>query len=384
MTTIQNVVSPYVLAWDLGNGYFKGMSDFSKPLALPNYLLLYSDYKGEKLAQAPDVYICESDPTKTEYIWMDVPTAKNKVLTYSKSKRYQRAAYKYATQIGIVKLLPLKKGVDETFYIYGQTGVPNKEASTDAEASKHEQDLYDVIMENDGEFTVIVNGDRKTVKIVDLYITNQPMGTLYNALYNGLGVEENEDLMQSNVLVFDCGSGTNDFSFIRNGMIQRDGIDSTEDAMLTVYAEVAKEVTEKKGITFEPQEYEKAYRNGSTKVKDGRKEVDFTEEITKAIGQMLFRMEGFVSSKFDLDRADYIILTGGTANSEIFKDEFKNVFMLTDNDIHVMSAPQMSNVMGYFKRIKRRAVLEIRKAIEKGNSTYDGRNIAQFDQWLQE
>ena len=127
--------------------------------------------------------------------------------------RYNSANFKTEAIIGISKILEKANG--ERIRVV--TGVPSALAKNTAVVEEMKRSLlgpYDV------KSVVWDKVESVQFEVVDVIIVPQPLGTIYNYVYNRETGELNQDLLKQRVLVVDIGWGTTDLAILESSQVR--------------------------------------------------------------------------------------------------------------------------------------------------------------------
>ena len=187
--------------------------------------------------------------------------------------------------------------------------------------------------------------------IKNIHVIPQPVGTFFNLLLDEKGEfrEDMQSMASSTVAIIDVGYGTSDFCILKGSEYIEKSSRSTQTAMNSVYAHIAKTLSDKSGEDVQPWDIETVILKGDKdlpiKVRGVNynlealyhKALDVIAEELVAIAKGLWRTE---------HQVDMYILTGGGAF--VFAERFRAKFGAKGNII-TTDNPVYSNVIGYHK-----------------------------------
>lgn len=243
--------------------------------------------------------------------------------------------------------------------IFVQTGLPPKYKDEDMELIKESlAGDYDFEMRlGKGTFQHYAF----TIREENIKVIDQPMGSLYAAITDGDGNQNQADfgILRSNTLVFDPGFKTLDIYDIAAGMIKKENSNTFESlGMHEVFRRVVEEAQKKyhSGITIAGMQ--NTLRRGyftsfdRKSLKNTKIDLDeilrhYTEEVCEEAIQKLLSIYNYMQGH------DYMIITGGTGDAwfPIIQERFNEM-----GSLDIISAnrylPQLpntySNVRGYY------------------------------------
>ena len=197
-----------------------------------------------------------------------------------------------------------------------------------------------------------------TISPEDIYIMQQPMGTLYSA---AITTEHKfsasaKEYVSRNVVVFDSGFKTLDFFLIKNHNIKGSETFTTL-GMKQVFQETVNAIYKKYGVKISVQEMQKYLETGTVQKYDRKtfstEEVPFGELLEEASDKVCNAAIDKLAQIYPLNELDYLIITGGTgaAWERKIRETFKNMHNLkivSGNQNETNLPFTFANVRGYY------------------------------------
>ncbi|MEC0526213.1 plasmid segregation protein ParM [Bacillus sonorensis] len=339
MTKLRN------FAIDLGNGFVKAKSEKGLIVA-PSSIAKQKD-TGKSSIEAYNssedtlVKVFESAIKKgVNYVWgagiKDVVTSSNKLLSsYTFQNRYSSDNYKLLVDFVLGDLaLDFEEQVLEVRVI---TGMPSDELEQD-----DRKELEKVF---EGSHVVKVNGTEKIIRVQEVKVLEQPMGSLFNELFDEQ-LNMSKDFTKR-IAFYDFGAGTTILDVFENGKRDEDESITEARGMNDIYKSVRQQMIKKTGIKkLTSYEIEEAFKNDFN-IKVGSKMFNCEEEAKQAIEDFLESVmstfQGVLNSR---DYIDKIFITGGGLN--IVKDQIEKYFN-EDEEVVFVQNSQTAGVEGFYK-----------------------------------
>lgn len=174
----------------------------------------------------------------------------------------------------------------------------------------------------------------------------QPMGSVFNLLFDDQGKVTNKKLISQKIGIVDIGFKTADFVLLdRLRYIER-GSSTTENGISKCFGLIANKLRQKTGVSIELFRLYEAIFKGSIKIKG--KEYNIVNLKNRVYSHFASLIANDINRIWENDwDIDLIVLTGGGA-----KELFEYIKPLLDWNVILVeskSDPRLNNVMGYFK-----------------------------------
>lgn len=276
--------------------------------------------------------------------------------------RYFSDIFRVCSRVGLaLGMMENRYGSPEGKKIKLQTGLPPKYMADDA-------NLLREAFAGDYDFDIKV-GTKDWMHFTfsllseDIFITQQPMGTMVSVAINkdGKSTPDAERLYKSNMLVFDPGFRTGDSCLIKRGDIDPNDCQTFDDlSMISVLQKTSDEILTRYGVSISVPAMQPYLECGYIKSFD-RKNMrstrtefaDILEAKNREVCEQAIRKLCEVYNYFQ--EIDYFVITGGTgaAWSDIIRSRLKDMETLT-----ILSGNRneelphiFSNVRGYYMYI---------------------------------
>jgi plasmid segregation protein ParM len=231
-----------------------------------------------------------------------------------------------------------KKGLLETTIV---TGVPTNDFN---EASV--KTIMDVLK---SDHNVTINGERLNVRVNEVLVLPQPVGTVYNEMLDTEGYLQKESLQDEHITVVDCGGGTLLIDTLKNMNLAKTGRAQEEFGAYMVYENIVNLCVDEQITSITNLDVEKILRKNNddgyfykpnknesiniTKIVEKAK-IKYTRELLNIINTTLKGTSGI----------DTLLFTGGGANL-IDRDHvisnFKHAIFVDDSEY--------ANAKGFYK-----------------------------------
>lgn len=336
-----------MIALDLGNKQTKMVSEKGVKVFPSNFA--HYDKMGDsatifKTKFSIDKYAVNFDPD-FEYAWgKDVNDAIDDdqlTKTMMFEGRYKTRDFRLLASFAIGEIArdfeEAKKGLLECIVV---TGVPTEDFT--------QKDVADVVKALKGDHNVKINETSYNIRVNEVYVIPQPVGTIYYQMLNDAGEMIDESYLDEKVTVTDIGGGTLLIDRLDN--LQRVTNSQEKNGAYSLYERIKKLANDHgiKGLT--ENKIEKILRVSNAKegyfFKPNKHEsIDITPFVLKSIEQftreIISSINATIKGSSEIDR---YVFTGGGANlldQEQIKNTFKYTVFTKDSEI--------ANVMGYFK-----------------------------------
>ncbi len=186
----------------------------------------------------------------------------------------------------------------------------------------------------------------KRLNIARVKVIPQPMGSVFNLLFDEKGKITNKKLINQKIGVVDIGFRTTDFVLLDHLRYIERGSSTTDNGMSKCFSLISNKLRQKTGITIELYRLYQAIFSGSIKIKG--KEYNITNLKNRVYSHFASQIANDINRIWENDwDIDLIVLTGGGA-----KDLFEFIKPLVEGNIILVeskSDPRLNNVMGYLK-----------------------------------
>lgn len=340
-----------LFALDIGNRQVKLMSEKGTKV-LPSYLVNAKEYgKRDVLSIGKDVekttydYVTARDADFT-YVWgtgLDL-SRKHVTDTLDLNKRYSTLEFKILTDFALAELArDFKESAHQILEVVVVTGVPTEDY-------ENEEVLKQITNSLKGDHSATIDGESHVVRVRDVYILMQPVGTAIDAMVDALGgIKESNDIEDGYVGVVDAGGGT-----VLIEAFDRMNLDEGNRAQLnegshSLFIDIRNRIISL-GHKITEYEVEQIVREGIGLETykwspNGIETINLTEIVMQERKQYTRKIAQAVKSTYkDMRSMRRIYVTGGTANLFI-KDEFERIIPLA----HFVKSSETANVRGYYK-----------------------------------
>lgn len=230
-------------------------------------------------------------------------------------QRYDDPAFLVIARVGLaLGLMSNKYGEPGNKPIYVQTGLPPK--------YKDDAPILREVLSGHHKFSIKI-GSYDTqdydfnIEPDNVFITMQPMGTLYSVSINNERkfIPESQDYLGKNLIVFDPGFGTFDLFFIKSHRVT-DSQTFSDLGMKQVFQETADQIAKKCHQTVSVSEMQKYLEKGEVRIYD-RRALSYRDE---PIGDILKEATNKICDKaiekmvqiYPMQDVDFLVVTGGT------------------------------------------------------------------------
>lgn len=343
-----------LFAIDLGNRQVKLKSEKATKV-LPSYYVDVEEYgqrnvlelvKNEEKSTTSD-YKSSRDDAFT-YVWgtgLDVGR-KHVTDTINFTKRYDSRVFKVLADLALAELAKdYKEATDGCLDVVVVTGVPTNEYGEE-ETFKHIKEALT------GAHTVEIDGVPHIVKVHDVYILMQPVGTAVDVMVDddGIIIEEN-DIEDGYVGIVDIGGGTILIDAFEKMNLDTSNREQLEDGSHKLFTRIRNRVNDNKdGHRITEHEVERIVRDGSKNElyywsPNGRDNINISKIVKEERERYTRKVVQSVKTAFkSMSRMRKIYVTGGTANL-LNQVEFKSEIPIAE----FIKDSETANVRGYFK-----------------------------------
>lgn len=335
-----------LFALDLGNIQTKIMSS-KKSKVLPSKFAYYSDL-GNQSTSISDrkVDIKEYETLFDDnfsYAWgADVNLAKVRTFldTIGFQNRYSSPNFKLLATFAIGELAKdfqeAKDGILEVNII---TGVPTDEFNEIA--------VKAIMKVLKSDHNVTIDGVRLTIRVNEVKVLPQPVGTVYNELLDSEGYIEREEYEEETISVVDCGGGTILIDTLNNMNLSETGRTQEEYGAHALYDEIISDC-QTKDIRLNKNEIEKILKEQKNNYfyKPNKNEsYDITNIVNKNIVKYTNTLLSIIDSTLKgTSHIDTLFFTGGGANiidRKLVLSRYERATFIENSEL--------ANVNGFYK-----------------------------------
>lgn len=267
----------------------------------------------------------------------------NYIETIKFEDRYGTEEFKLLASFAIGELAKdFKEAKESILTVDIVTGVPTDDFNPESVKS-----IIDVL---NGDHNVIINDVSYNIRVNEVKVLPQPVGTVYNEMLDVEGYLYNEDYQTEHVTIIDCGGGTILIDTLKNMNLSETGRSQTETGAYTVYENIKNQCIKNniKGITESHIEtvLRSDNENDDYMFKPNKNE---SYNITKIVKKEKVKYTRNLINKINstlkgTSTIDTLFFTGGGANL-INKDTIKQQF---EHAIFVENS-ETANVNGFYK-----------------------------------
>lgn len=337
-----------LFALDLGNRQVKLMSEKCTKV-LPSYFIDAEEYGNRdvlsfaKSEKKTSDYTTNRDQGYT-YVWGEGLDAGTKVVTDTIriDGRYNTREFNVLVDFALAELArDFKEAKSSMLDVVVVTGVPTEDYEKD-------DVIKQVVSAIKGVHSATIDGVSHVVKVHDVYVLMQPVGTAIDIMVNDKGdVIDGVDIEDSLIGVVDCGGGTVLIDSFDSMNFDKRNRKQMFEGAYTLYSNIREKVT-KSGIT--DTEIEQLLRkNGDTETylwsPNGLETFDLTEIVMRERDRYTRKVATAVGGAFKANkRMKTVYVTGGAANL-LIKSEFER----TIPNAKFVDDSETANVRGFYK-----------------------------------
>lgn len=272
-------------------------------------------------------------------------------------QRYFDPMFRVIARVGLAMgMMPNKHGDIGGKKLYVQTGLPPKYIKDDAP-------LLREALAGNHHFSIRIGSNKPVEFMFDLlpeniFVIMQPMGTFYSVLYdnNHKYIEDYNDFLRKNILVFDAGFGTFDLFLISNHSVKNSETFSNL-GMKQVFQNTTEAIQKKYGQSVSIADMQKYLESGTVRRFDRKKltteDVPFGELLEDAVNKVSSDAIEKMAQVYQLQDVDYLIITGGTGAA--WRDKIRSrlsgmtTMKIYDGNLNDATLPFVfANVRGYY------------------------------------
>lgn len=337
-----------LFAVDLGNRQVKMKTEKGIKI-FPSYFVEASEYGNRDVLKFAKGETNTSDYTSVRddftYVWGEGLEVKGKLVTdtIGFDGRYNSPYYKLLVDFALAEMArdysEEIKGIIEVTVV---TGVPTDDFNK-------EDVLSQISKAFKGDHSVIVDEVAITVRVKDVYVLPQPVGTVINYMVDGEGNIGDTPISTSYVGVVDVGGGTVIIDALDSMNLDSTAHSQLEEGAFTLYSNIRNELI-KEGHRINEYDVESLVRDGNRQEKylwspNGITTLDFTHTVMRERKKYTRKIASVVNSTYKAyDHMYSVLVTGGTANL-LVKDEFVNAVRIAE----FVEDSETANVNGFYK-----------------------------------
>lgn len=336
---------------DLGNRQTKLITNQAQEV-LPSYFIDADNFGDRSLMSFAKAQVDTSDyvsslEPSTTYVWgtqmdLEYTGVVTDTLAFG-LKRYESLDFKLLVDFALARLARnydnAKRG---TLDVNVVTGVPTKDHTNEA--------ILDAVTAAiKGEHTITVDGEKLNIRVHDVYILPQSLGTVINEVTSDEGEIVDSAILNTSVVVVDNGGGTLLIDILNKMNVDTKKRKQSNHGAYVLYEDIVNRIFSKHGHNITEYEAERITRTG-VKDKysitlDGIEDVDVTTEVMKARESYTKKVIAEVKAALKTtERISQILVTGGTANL-LIKAEFIKAFPNTK----FVENSELANAKGFYK-----------------------------------
>ena len=334
-----------LFAMDLGNRQVKLMSEKGTKV-LPAYYVDAAEYGNRdvlKFAKS-DVkvhdYTTQRDADFT-YVWGEDLDVSGKFVTdtIGFNNRYNSQEFRNLVDFSLAELASdFNEPLVEAVVV---TGVPTEDYENDDTITQITNALK-------GVHSATIDGKAFVVKVNDVYVQQQPVGTAIDVMINDqYEIIPDNDVEEGYIGVADIGGGTVILNAFDHMNLDTKNQAQLEDGAYSLYSAIKNKITTH---NISEHEIEKIVRAGNesevyTWSPNGNEKFDFSSIIMTERKRYTRKIASAIKSTFKaMGRMKKIYITGGTANL-LIKSEFENAIPIAE----FVRDSETANARGFFK-----------------------------------
>jgi len=253
--------------------------------------------------------------------------------------RYSSSNFKIEAIIGLTSIL--EPGKHEVLRVV--TGVPSYLAKN----TKVIKELKTILLGSHEVKSVTWDKvETITFDIAEVIVVPQPLGTMYNYVFDNATKTLNSKLLEQRAIVIDIGWGTLDLAVLESGRVRSTfGFDiGTSDYISAIQEEVNTDMPEANIFSLSPHELDMTLLKGNS-VETPFGTYDLTKYIEKQKQIQASRIyQEVMSLGLEFNKFFKIILTGG--GSLLYQDELKSQF--NDPRVLIQENAVLANARGFY------------------------------------
>lgn len=334
-----------LFAIDLGNRQVKLMSEKATKV-LPSYFVDAAEYgnrdvlKFAKSESTTHDYVTQRDADFT-YVWGEGLDVNGKFVTdtIGFNNRYNSHEFRILADFALAELA---RDFNEALLdVVVVTGVPTEDYENDETITQITNALK-------GVHSATIDGKPYVVKVHDVYVQQQPVGTAIDVMVNDqYDIIEDNDVEEGFVGIVDVGGGTLILNAFDHMNLDSKNKAQFEDGAYSLYSAIKNRITD---YSISEHEIEKIVRKGNSSESyswspNGRVVVNLTDKIMTERKRYTRKVASAVKSTFKgMKRMKKIYVTGGAANL-LIKSEFEREIPIAE----FVRDSETANVRGFYK-----------------------------------
>jgi plasmid segregation protein ParM len=337
-----------LFALDLGNRQVKLMSEKSTKV-LPSYFVDATEYGNRDVlsfakseAKTHD-YVSSRDSEFT-YVWGEGLDVSGKFVTdtIGFSNRYNSQEFRLLTDFALAELASdFKESTKGILDVVVVTGVPTEDYEND-------DTIKQITSALKGVHSASIDGVSHVVRVHDVYVLMQPVGTAIDVMVDAQGgiIEEN-DVEDGFVGIVDVGGGTVLVDAFDRMNLDAKNRTQLEEGAYSLYTAIKNRVTTH-NIT--EHEVERMVKDGNDREiymwsPNGRETIDLTNIVMTERKRYTRKIASAVKTTYkSIARMKKVYVTGGTANL-LIRAEFERVVPIAE----FVADSETANVRGFYK-----------------------------------
>lgn len=256
--------------------------------------------------------------------------------------RYNTHTFKLLASFAIAELAKeFKEAKDGILEVTIVTGVPTNDFN--------ESSVKDIMNVLKGDHNITINDDSLNIRVKEVKVLPQPIGTVYNEMLDNKGYLGEENYLDEQITIVDIGGGTILIDTLINMNLSDTGRTQKESGAFKIYDSIVNLCTKEKISSVTSTNIERILREnkeGKYYFKPNKNEsYDITKHVEKAKLKYTRDLINTINTTLKgTSRIDSLFFTGGGANL-INKEEIRNNFK---HAIFVNNS-EAANVNGFYK-----------------------------------
>jgi plasmid segregation protein ParM len=343
-----------IFALDLGNKQTKMISEKTiknektGAKVFPSRFLYHEDLGTQgtmfKSKRKIDKYSTSKDTT-FDYAWgVEINRVPNVTFldTMSFSQRYETNEFKLLSTFALGELAKdFPEAQDTILECIVVTGVPSKDFN--------ETTIKSLMKVLQGDHQISINDVSYNVRVKEVFVMNQPVGTIYNEMLDKEGYIQDESYFDDTVSVVDVGGGTFLVDTLSGLQLDDKRSDQKDTGIFELYDQILTRCKEDNIKGIDQYTLEQILRSpieGSYYFTPNKNETrNITEHTLKGIQKYTIGRINVINTTIkDVTKIDKILFTGGGSNL-IDKKAIKSALKYTS----FVKNSEIANVWGYYK-----------------------------------
>lgn len=221
------------------------------------------------------------------------------------------------------------------------TGIPSRDYNEEAVKK-----LMKVFL---GDHQVSVDDVSYNIRVKDVHVMNQPIGSIYNQMLDFEGNVVDSSYLSETITVVDIGGGTFIVDTLNEMQLDNSMSGQENTGAIDLYQNIVTDCA-KNGIALSVYDVEEILRNGNENIgyfyrPNTHESIDITQNVKKAIKkytiERINRINAFVKNTRMISR---FLMTGGGSNL-VNREEFEKSFKY----VQFIDNPETANPIGFYK-----------------------------------